>query len=325
MSTVEEVPMKRVNVAMPTALAEIGGMEGFFAFMRERHSVYLRRQAGQPRPWTDDPILHKYKFTNVFRELDRTTIWFRENIRDRYDDPSDPAKCLYAIAVFRWFNRIETGDALFNKTDAFEQFARSHDVKYLREALMDVIGPKGPFVTGAHMVYAVPNMPLHEGVLHCIDRFVNDDGNESAFVAWDMAKNPGDFSIEWTWEWMTRSYFGLGSFLAYELATDMRHTHLLRGARDIMSWANPGPGSTRGLNRVFSRPYTARPSREKLVEEMRFLLQHTKGDWAKEYNFWPNNEQFPELEMRDIEHSLCEYDKYLRVANGDGYPRGVYR
>jgi len=28
--------------------------------------------------------------------------------------------------------------------------------------------------------------------------------------------------------------------------------------------------------------------------------------------------------MRDIEHSLCEFDKYERVRNGEGVPRGKY-
>ena len=32
----------------------------------------------------------------------------------------------------------------------------------------------------------------------------------------------------------------------------------------------------------------------------------------------------PEMEMRDIEHSLCEVDKWLRVRNGEGKPRAAY-
>ena len=30
------------------------------------------------------------------------------------------------------------------------------------------------------------------------------------------------------------------------------------------------------------------------------------------------------LEMRDIEHSLCEFDKYERVRLGQGAPRSKY-
>ena len=33
----------------------------------------------------------------------------------------------------------------------------------------------------------------------------------------------------------------------------------------------------------------------------------------------------PDLEMRDIEHSLCEFDKYERVRLGEGKPRSLYK
>ena len=32
----------------------------------------------------------------------------------------------------------------------------------------------------------------------------------------------------------------------------------------------------------------------------------------------------PVLELRDIEHSLCEFDKYERVRLGQGQPRSKY-
>jgi hypothetical protein len=51
----------------------------FWYWISERHSIFLRRQEGKPKPWTDDPILRDYKFTNPFRENDRGTVWLREN------------------------------------------------------------------------------------------------------------------------------------------------------------------------------------------------------------------------------------------------------
>ena len=33
----------------------------------------------------------------------------------------------------------------------------------------------------------------------------------------------------------------------------------------------------------------------------------------------------PTLEMREIEHSLCEFDKYQRVKHGEGKPRSIYQ
>lgn len=40
-------------------------------FASERHLIYKRREAGQPKPWTKDKILRTFRFTNMYRELDR--------------------------------------------------------------------------------------------------------------------------------------------------------------------------------------------------------------------------------------------------------------
>lgn len=46
----------------------------FVHYFTERHLIYKRKELeGKPRPWTKDPILQQYKFTNVFRENDRVS------------------------------------------------------------------------------------------------------------------------------------------------------------------------------------------------------------------------------------------------------------
>jgi hypothetical protein len=37
---------------------------------------------------------------------------------------------------------------------------------------------------------------------------------------------------------------------------------------------------------------------------------------------WPKD--WPKLEMRDVEHTLCEFDKYERVKAGEGQMRAKY-
>lgn len=105
--------------------------------------------------------------------------------------------------------------------------------------------------------------------------------------------------------------------MAYEVVTDFRWTRYLRGALDIMTWANAGPGALRGLNRLAGRRLTARVRDP--VGEMRALLAIANGPNS------PLGEHVPRpLEMRDIEHSLCETDKHLRVQLGEGKPRGRF-
>ena len=39
-----------------------------FDLITERYKIKLKRDAGNPKPWTDNKILQNYSFTNVFRE-----------------------------------------------------------------------------------------------------------------------------------------------------------------------------------------------------------------------------------------------------------------
>jgi 5-hmdU DNA kinase, helical domain len=65
----------------------------------------VRRQAGKRWPWTTDPILRKYKFCQVFRELDAVTIWIRETWREPYEDHPH---LWFAMAVARQINWPDT-------------------------------------------------------------------------------------------------------------------------------------------------------------------------------------------------------------------------
>ena len=87
-------------------------IQRFFWWIEERHRIFLSKEAGLPRgKWTDDEILKTYRFTNPFRENDKTTVWFRENMREPLKDSPE---VLMATVIFRWFNLIETGLSLIH-------------------------------------------------------------------------------------------------------------------------------------------------------------------------------------------------------------------
>ena len=53
----------------------------FFELMHERMAIWKRRFVDKKeRPWTKNEILRDYKFTNVYRELDRNSQWQIKNI-----------------------------------------------------------------------------------------------------------------------------------------------------------------------------------------------------------------------------------------------------
>jgi len=271
-------------------------IERFFWWIEERHRIFLKKGMGLPREhWTDDEILQTYKFTNPFRENDKTTVWFRENMRDPLN--GDDA-VLMATVIFRWFNLIETGKTLL---------AHNLHVDWNPEVAREEIKKQPKYVTGGYIIKTPDGMDKVDGVIWCVNRIwpqrqtlVNDIRSNNLRGSWNLL--------------MQFPY--LGAFMSYELITDLRHTHLLNKADDIYTWANAGPGAMRGLNRINDRPLNFKSRKHNFNAEMYELLQ-----LAPDYI---TMSQMPRLEMRDIEHSLCEFDKYERVRNEEGAPRGRY-
>jgi hypothetical protein len=249
--------------------------------------------------WTDDPVLRDFKFTNVFRELDRTTVWFRENIRDPL---KNRAEVLNATIAFRWFNRIETGEVLLRDPNLFEVW----DSATARGRLAE----RSPVVGGAYIIKTPNGMSKLDGVLWCIDQCHAENHRLYDEIHGGTLENAVNVLCGMPF---------MGPFMAYEVVTDLRHTHMLDEAPDIMTWANPGPGCARGLSRLIGedKDHFNRGSvkhREIMMDKMQDLLHETL-----ETKYWPAS--WPRWEMRDVEHTLCEWDKYMRARLGEGRPK----
>lgn len=300
----------------------------FFSYARMRHEIYLRRQAGEPRPWTKDPILSSYRITNVFRELDATTVALRQMTNEHRDDP----RLLPAIALLRWLNRRETWTALMDGEgygfgDFLEDVVDASCLPQMEAALREW-RPRGPWVTGAYIIKTPDGMDKLRGVFHIYERFLSRKivcrEMHPEPIGWEdmtgvLLSQTGGITLRTVWEWL-RKHDHQGDFTAYEVVSDLRHTAMLDRAPDIMTWANAGPGAMRGLNRISDRPLH-QSCRDVAVAEMCELLR-----LSQDAHYWPigNLEKWPAWELREVEHWLCEFDKIERVRLGEGAPRGRY-
>ena len=106
--------------------------------------------------------------------------------------------------------------------------------------------------------------------------------------------------------------------MSYEVVTDLNYTPVLDKAQDRFSWANAGPGAKRGLNRIHDRTLTKSMPQTQANKEMQELL-------AQAPNYIQSHVPLDAVDMRTIEHSLCEWDKYERVRLGQGKPRSKYQ
>lgn len=278
----------------------MGTLDQFFSWVNERHRIHVRRQAGEPKPWTQDRILRDYKFTNPFRQNDRGTVWLTENFVqpwERGELPGGLDILAFNIAWYRMFNWTGTGALLGWKTDWV-----TDDVQ---DTLERALNSGNQVFTGAHIVYSPPGLGKVEAITDVCAEF------------WKLREQiveraRSTQSLEETYH-LLRTVYCVGGFMAYEIVTDYRWTPLLEDAHDIVTWANPGPGAKRGLQRL---GYKSTPDGT-AIEAMRDILRISQEPgwlWA----------ETPALELRDVEHSLCEFDKYMRVLSGEGEPRSKF-
>jgi len=277
----------------------------YFQFCAERHAIYACRQRGDEWPWTTNEILKTYKFTNVYRELDIGTVWLRENIRGPYAD--DP-ELFFNIALYRRYNYWPMAECI-GYVDVYEEVLQLPDIARSYKT------HGGQVFTGAHMI----NCP--KPFKSKID-YVFDIG---AKELWEKRRGIEDcHSLQEAFNWL-KTLGGFGPFISYEVVTDLRWTRYLQDAPDINTWANPGPGAQRGILRLMDYPINNHAGLPKLppgvkcpgsfIAAMQALLEKSRSvlpDWM------------PAFELRDVEHSLCEFDKYERVRTGEGRPRSKF-
>lgn len=269
-----------------------------FHWIFERHMIYLRRfKQGQSKPWTDDPILQDYRFCNAYRELDTVTQWIAHNWRDSHKTDSN---VWFAMAMARLVNWPDTMAELgyptvFDKTSFIMvmQRRKAQGRKVFSGAY--IVSTNGRAMDKAEYLAEFVLGPL----------WANRD-----HIRPHKNSRLEDFHKK------LMLYDGMGSFLAAQVIADTKYTPILEGSPDWWTWAAPGPGSKRGLNRVFD--YTVDNTWPGGMWYSHLMMLKPEIDKLLEEH------EFPPMHAQDLQNCLCEFDKYERVRLGEGTPRAGY-
>lgn len=288
--------------SMATSMIE-ANIKQFFTTARERYRILLRRQTpGKVAPFTEDKIFQTWRFCNTFREDDKTTVWFRHNVRGPLQRRAEDV--IRATIACRWFNRISTWE-LIQQRDATQLI--EWNIPKIREILTGV----NPVVTGAYIIKTPNGKNKLEGILWCLEQVFPD-------IEHLAARLQPDTSLEGFWE-VLQGYPYLGGFMAYQIVSDLIHTCVLQNAPDRMTWTCMGPGSTRGLGWLCgNNPATFSRSSKGDVATM-VPLCRTLLERSQDSSLWAAGA--PSWEMQSIQHWLCEYDKYRRAESGQDQKR----
>lgn len=277
-------------------------LERLVYWVRERESIRLKKEAGEPKPFTDDTILQTYRFCNVRRMDDAVSKWLLSNWYTPYFDHPN---MLAAVALARFFNLPSTLERItFPVFGCYAPSIPQYNPELMKNVLSTLKSRGDTIFNGAYMVSGGSGADKIESV---VDYYVQPLVDDPPKI------DPK--SMRKTWEVIVSRY-GFGSFMAGQVVADLRWA--MGGSwSDKKKWAPAGPGSMRGINRILGRPLDKTYSP---TEWLRVFVPYMGDVRAR----------IPEsissrLEAHDLQSILCETDKMNRILNGEGTPKQRYK
>ena len=304
-------------------------MRYFWYWIAERMNIWHKRTIlKQPQPWTEDEILREGKFTNAIRDLDRGTVIYLNEILKKIDEPCEDIvkrqkEIILNTMVYRLFIRKETWDCIgFLELDNWDtQWTKAKEKLRKRRESGEQIFHGAYYVNDLHAASPHPdNHDKTENAINLIESFWYPRLDEIYIKATTL-------DMKGLLSYLT-TLCCVGGFTAYEWVCDwcMCHRHT---TNKIMDWTddsfvNIGPGNKKGLNFIFEK------SGNLSDIEKDIYLRATWKHYMKRYGFydefikilpdWMNGD----INLRVIEHDLCELQKYLSVLYGVGKLKGKF-
>lgn len=271
--------------------------ETYWRFAAERHAMFQRRLTDPSGPWTSDPILRAYRFTNVYRVLDRVSQHLIRDVQYRSDRSQAPAEVFFRTILFKIFNKIETWELLEDTLGpiSWQRFDFQAASSALRRAMQ-----LGQRIYSAAYIMPAPAFGYerkHDNHLALLQKMMEDGL---------PAKIQRATSLHDVFE-LIYAYPGLGKFLAFQYTIDLNYSSLLDfEERDFVV---AGPGALDGISKCFSG------DRLKSPEQIIYSMVD-----AQDREFHRLGLEFcglfgRSLQPIDCQNLFCEISKYSRVAH----------
>ncbi|WP_201582905.1 nucleotide kinase domain-containing protein [Psychrobacter jeotgali] len=275
----------------------------YFYFIQERMNIFWNKYEDN-YPLTQDPTLQSYKFTNVYRAMDRVSQYLIKNVIYSDDNFSDK-DVLLRIIVFKIFNKPETWEYLeseFGKISLENFNLRDINNALLKRKESGPIFNNAYMMTGTHSLYNHLDFK-HEKWLQMVkDELIG----QSVFDKIIDAKSLSD-----TFNYLRCCSF-IGDFLAYQYAIDMNYSDVINFSED--SFVKAGIGAIRGIKKCFGNTSSSKYSNEDIIKFTQDNFEYYQSQFG--YNdFTTLFGRSPTL--IDLQNCFCETDKLLRVKMPD--------
>ena len=255
----------------------------------------MRRVLAAPMPWTTDPVLSAYRFTNAYRAADRVSQHLIRHVL--YTGEQTPTEIFFRCVLFKLFNRIETWEHLSTELGpiASETFDPN---RYARS--LDRLLDSGSTVYSA--AYIMPCPPFgyarkHTNHLQLLAHMLEQGA---------PARMADAGSLREVYD-VLRGYPSLGPFLAFQFAIDLNYSAMLDFSE--MDFVVAGPGARDGIRKCFVD--TAGLDDADVIRAVSDLSDTEFARLGLRFrDLWGRH-----LHLIDFQNLFCEVDKYARVVH----------
>ncbi len=288
-------PVRDVPVAPGRVLKATAVFDTYWQFATRRQNLFMRRVKGAPPPWTGDPVLATYRFTNPYRAADRVSQYLIRNVL--YRGVQNGNEIFFRALLFKLFNRIETWEELEGAlgliswdTFDFEHYAQ----------ILDAIAKRGDPIYSAAYIMPSPSFgsaQKHRNHLRLLEHMMH----AGAPLQVERARCLHEiFEI-------LRGYPSLGDFLAFQFAIDLNYSEMINFSE--MEFVVAGPGARNGIRKCFVD--TAGLAEDDVI---RAVTELAEREFERLGLSFPNLWGRP-LHLVDCQNLFCEVDKYARVVH----------
>jgi hypothetical protein len=283
------------RVSESTVLRTTPVFETYWRFAFERQQIFFKRFWGLPPPWTDDPILRTFRFTNVYRVCDRVSQYLIRRVI--YEGDQSEEEIFFRTLLFKFFNRIETWELLQGGIGPV--CWRTFDLDRYDRLLGDALRNGMRLYSAA---YIMPCPPFEAGRKHknhlvLLVKMMRDG------LPLKVAKARSLRDVFF----LLRSYPSVGDFLAFQFAIDLNYSPLISFSE--MDFVVAGPGARSGIRKAFHDTCELRDE-----DVIRAVTEHSAGEFERRALKFRVLWGRP-LQLIDCQNLFCEVDKYSRVAH----------
>lgn len=272
----------------------------YWRFAVKRQEAFFARLSGFDGPWSDDPIIQTYKFTNAYRASDRVSQYLIKNVI--YSGDWSDTDSVLRILLFKLFNKIETWELL--ESQFGEISSKTFDVDKYSFVLDAAMAAGGRIYSAAYIMPSGSRKKYGQIKKHHFHLLLINDLIKNGFPQ----KMSSVRSMREGYE-LLLNIESVGKFLAYQFITDLNYSELINFKES--DFVVPGPGALDGIKKSFVTlgDYSPEDVIHMMFDEQEEHFQRLDLDFN---SLWGRP-----LQLIDCQNLFCEVDKYSRVAHPD--------